>query len=132
MSAYANFFSSLKSKKRESNIGAYLLKIELSFRSVAQVSYKNEKGHVKIVRFYGNFWSKEISKYSNNIEDINFKLFMHCPNITNDESVKLSVEFQEKVLISQKFKIEKNKDFAGWFALLPIQQINLYSDYLEE
>ena len=125
-------FSRFKSKKEKAtNISVFLLKAELSFQTIAQVSYINEKGQVKIVRFNGDSWKREIPNCTNNLEDINLKLFVHRPNNSSEESVKLSIEYREKVIISQKFIIKKNKDFAGWFKLLPLQQFNLFDDYLK-
>lgn len=124
-------FNCFKSSKNATDMSVFLLKAELSFKAVAQVSYKNENGEIKIARFYGEKWSREILKYSNNLEDIHFKFFVHTPNIKLDESVKLSIEFNNKVLLSQKFKIEVGRDFAGWFSLLPEKQVSLISESLD-
>lgn len=113
-------FNFLKRKNELENISVFLLKAEMSFKSVAQVSYKNENGDIKIVRFYGDYWSREILSYSSNLKEIDFKFFVHTPNIKKDEHVRLSIERYDKLLLSKEFIIDKDKEFSEWFTLTPM------------
>lgn len=106
---------SLGKKYNSNNIGVFLLKAQLSFKTVAQVSYKDEYGNTKIVRFYDNSWSREVLSFSENPIDIDFKFFAHSPNLIHNEKVILSVISGDKVLINKEFVVFKNNDFTGWF-----------------
>jgi hypothetical protein len=108
---------SFMSKKYTKEISIFLLKVELSYKTVAQVSYKDENGNVKIVRFFGNTWSKEVINYTDNFEDLSFKFFAHSPNLVKDEQVELSISLQGALLISQEFIVDKTKEFTGWLAV---------------
>lgn len=104
----------LTSKDKSKDLSIFLLKVEISFKTVAQVSYKDENGNAKIVRFYDKFWLREVISFSNNPKDLDFKFFAHSPNLKRDESIKMSIESGNSVLISQEFAINKENDFTGW------------------
>jgi hypothetical protein len=104
-------------KKEPKDISVFLLKVELSYKAVAQVSYKDEHGNVKIVRFFDKTWSREILSYTDNLEDLSFKFFAHSPNLVKDERVKLSISLRGEILLSEEFFVDKDKDFTGWFSI---------------
>jgi hypothetical protein len=104
-------------KKSIEGLNVFLLRAELSFKTVAQVSYKDEYANVKIVRFYDKSWSREIISFSENLEDICFKFFAHSPNLTRNESLEMRIEQNGEVLLSQVFRLDKNDDFTGWCEL---------------
>jgi hypothetical protein len=108
---------SFMSKKDPKEISVFLLKVELSYKTVAQVSYKDGNGNVKIVRFFDNNWSREIPSYTDNLEDLSFKFFAHSPNLVKDERVQLSISLKGEILISQEFIVNKDKDFTGWLSI---------------
>jgi hypothetical protein len=108
---------SFMSKKDPKEISVFLLKVELSYKTVAQVSYKDENGNVKIVRFFDNTWSREVLSYTDNFEDLSFKFFAHSPNLVKDERVQLSISLRGDILSSQEFIVDKDKDFTGWLSV---------------
>jgi hypothetical protein len=59
-------------RKDSKNMCIFLLRVELSYKTVAQVSYKDEFNHVKIVRFQEDLWVREIRSFSDNPKDICF------------------------------------------------------------
>ncbi len=113
------FWNKLFAKKnnwQQTNV-IFELKAELSFRTVAQVAYKDDNGNNKIIRFFNDSWKKEVVSLSGKLEDIGFKIFVHTPNLLKQESVTLSVTKDGEVLQENNFKINKGKNFAGWFEL---------------
>jgi hypothetical protein len=105
-------------KKGIKNMNVFLLKVELSFKTVAQVSYKDEYGNTKIVRFLDKYWSREVTSLSGNPEDICFSFFAHSPNLIKDEDVQLSISLNGELLLSKGFIVDKDKEFAGWWGLV--------------
>lgn len=106
-----------KTNKKDIEIRVFELSVVLSFRTVAQVSYKDENGNTKISRFFSDNWTKEVLSFVGNVQELRFKVFVHTPNLRKKESVKLSVSTGGETLISQTFTIDKGNDFAGWFEL---------------
>ena len=104
----------LTSKSKSNDISVFLLKVEISFKTVAQVSYKDEYGNAKIVRFYDKLWLREVPSFSDDPKDLDFKFFAHSPNLKKNETIKMSIESGNTVLISQEFAINKDNDFTGW------------------
>lgn len=107
----------LKKNKSAENLNLFLLTVKLSFKTVAQISYKDEYENVKIVRFYDKFWSREIIRFTDNPDEICFKFFAHTPNLKKDEHVVLSIEFENRVIKTKEFIVNKQEDFTGWFEL---------------
>lgn len=105
---------SLRNQSDSKDMSVFLLKVELSFKTVAQVSYKDEYGNVKIVRFYDKFWVREVLSFSDNPKDLDFKFFAHSPNLRKDEKIIMSIDSENKVLVSQEFLVDKDNDFTGW------------------
>ncbi|WP_291404393.1 hypothetical protein [Daejeonella sp.] len=105
------------SKKDTKEISVFLLKVELTYKTVAQVSYKDEHGNVKIVRFFDNTWSREVLSFSDDFEDLSFKFFAHSPNLVKDERVKLTISLKGEIHLSQEFIVDKDKDFTGWLSV---------------
>ncbi len=107
----------LKKKNNSDHIHSYILKVELSFKTVAQVSFKDQSGTLNIVRFFDSKWSKEILSYSEDPQDICFKFFAHSPNLLKEENLRLSIESKGETLLSQEFKISKDNEYTGWTEL---------------
>jgi hypothetical protein len=108
---------SFNNRKPIKGINVLLLRAELSFKTVAHVSYKDEYGNKKIVRFYDKSWTHEILSFSDNPEDVCFNFFAHSPNLTRNENLEMSIEKDGKVLLSQVFVLDKEDDFTGWCEL---------------
>lgn len=111
-----NKFFVKKFNVQQNNI-VFKLKAELSFRTVAQVAYKDENGNNKIIRFFNDTWTKEILSLSGKPEDIHFKIFVHSPKLLKNEKVTLSIASAGEIILANDFKIDKGKDYAGWFEL---------------
>lgn len=101
----------------EKKLTIFLLRADLSFKTAAQVSFRNEYGDSKILRFFDDNWSKEILSFEENIASLNFKIFIHSPNLTKSESVNLSVSLNGEIIKTKDFTINKGNDYAGWFEL---------------
>jgi len=101
----------------EKRITIFLLEADLSFKTVAQVSFRDEYGDTKILRFFDEKWSKEVLSFEENIASLNFKIFIHSPNLTKPESVKLSISTDGELISSQDFVVSEKNDYAGWFEL---------------
>lgn len=108
----------VKNKNLKQQNIVFELKVELSFRTVVQVSYKDEYGNTKIIRFFNDKWTKEVLSLSDKPEDIAFKIFVHSPHLLKDENVKLSLASGGEIILVSDFKISKGKDYAGWFQLV--------------
>jgi hypothetical protein len=102
-------------KTDSKNISVFLLRVELSYKTLAQVSYKDEYNHVKIVRFQEDLWVREILSFSDNPNDICFKFFAHSANLQRDEHVKMTIEKSGEIVLSQDFIIKMDHDFTGWY-----------------
>jgi hypothetical protein len=105
---------SFRSSYNSKSISIFTLKVELSFKTVAQVSYKDEYGNAKIVRFYDKIWIREVLSFTEDPKAIDFKFFAHSPNLKRDEGVILSVHSNNQLVISKEFIVDKNNDFTGW------------------
>jgi hypothetical protein len=108
---------SLGNTKEAKEISVFLLKAEISFKTVSQVSYKDEFGNNKIVRFYDKIWVREVTSFSNDPKSINFKFFAHSPNLKKPETVTLSISLNGEVVLSQVFELNMKNEFTGWTRL---------------
>jgi hypothetical protein len=111
-----NIFSS-GNKKEPQEISVFLLEATISFKTVAQVSYNDEYGNTKIVRFFDQHWAREVISFSNDPKQINFKFFAHSPNLKKPESVSLSISLNGEVVLSQVFELSIKNEFTGWTRL---------------
>lgn len=107
-----------KNNKSVAGLDFFVLQAQLSFKTVAQVSYKDEHGNTRIIRFFNDTWSKEVLNITENIRDTNFKIFVYTPNLIKHEKVKLSVSRNNEVIKSADFKIDQKSNYAGWFQLV--------------
>jgi hypothetical protein len=104
-------------KKNNSDHIHFTILIGIVFKTVAQVSFKDQSGTLNIVRFIDSKWSKEILSYSEDPQDICFKFFAHSPNLLKEENLRLSIESKGETLLSQEFKISKDNEYTGWTEL---------------
>jgi hypothetical protein len=108
---------SLWDTKETKEISVFLLKAEISFKTVAQVSYNDEYGNNKIVRFFDQCWIREVLSFTGNPDDIGLKFSTHSPNLNKDEFVRLSIVSKGQVLLNHVYSLNSNKDFTDWYEL---------------
>jgi len=108
---------SLLNTKETKEISVFLLKAEISFKTVAQVSYNDEYGNTKLVRFFDQFWTREVLSFSGNPDDICLKFSAHSPNLIKNESLRLSIVSNGQVLLNQEYSLDRNKNFTDWYEL---------------
>lgn len=122
-------FSKLFAKRTDTGWDNYAklnLEVEMSFKANAQVSYKDENGYVKIKRFCAKNWGTDIKKPKNNLNSpIELKVFIYTPNLIRDEEVKLSISMDNRLLEEKVFIVPMDNEYAGWFGLNHIPQIEL-------
>jgi hypothetical protein len=109
---------SLGGNNKNQGVSVFLLEVNVSFKTVAQVSFKDENGNAKIVRFYDKYWSREVSTYTGDPNDVDFKFFAHSPNLKQEENVRLSISLNGEIVLSQNFVLNKDDEFTGWTRLI--------------
>lgn len=99
------------------DISVFLLKAEISFKTVGQVSYNDEYGNTKIVRFFDQYWTREVLSFSGNPDDICLKFSAYSTNLIKDEFVRLSIVSKGQALLDQRYNLDRNKNFTDWYEL---------------
>jgi hypothetical protein len=106
-----------KQKPESKDLTIFELRAELSFCTIAQVSYIAEDGLVKIARFFSDSWTKEVLSISGEVAELQFKAFVNPFNLTKNETLKLSVSVKGEVLLEKIFSIEKDSENSTWLEL---------------
>jgi len=95
----------------------FVLKVVFNERVRAQVAYRSEQGHTKIVRFHNKYWSRELKKSEYLSDKLDMKVFVYTPNFKDDGRVQLSFQCGDKVLKEECFILKKENEFSGWFGI---------------